>query len=104
MSAALHTIEDRCAAECSNVMHIAAQQHAVPHLLEQLRMPRITFTYEVDADGDLTGRIDDIAKVPDTFWSGRSRSAIAKELVKRALVQVETDMEAQAKPRKAARQ
>lgn len=55
-------------------------------------MPRMTFTYDLDTGGDLGRRFDDLTATEGTFWSGRSRSAIVKELVKRALAQVEAEL------------
>jgi hypothetical protein len=62
-------------------------------------MPRITFTYEEAADGDIIGRIDEIRGIPDTFWSSRSRSAVARELVRRALNEIEAELEPSLKRR-----
>lgn len=55
-------------------------------------MARITFTYSEDSDSNLTERIKALGSAEGTFWYGRSISVIAKELVKKAIDEVEKEV------------
>lgn len=66
-------------------------------------MPRIAISYDEKADGDLKGRMERIRRVPNTFWSNRSDSAIAKELLKNGLDKVEAEVGLAGRPKSASR-